>query len=44
MADQMGGHDAIRITFDLADSQFYKFRRVLGLIMRGYENQLECDV
>jgi Immunity protein 10 len=42
MADQMGGHEAIRITFDLGDSEFDKVHRVLGAIMRGYESQLQC--
>jgi hypothetical protein len=44
MAEQMGGHEAIRISFDLGCSDFDKVRHVLGLIMRGYERQLECLV
>jgi hypothetical protein len=44
ISDRMGGHEAIRITFDLGGSDFDKVRRVLGLIMRGYESQLECLV
>jgi Immunity protein 10 len=42
MAVQMGHHDEIYITFDLGEADFERLRSVLGLIMRGYENRLEC--
>jgi hypothetical protein len=41
MATRMGGHDTIRVGFDLSDAVFRKLRHVPGLIMRGYESQLE---
>ncbi len=41
MATQMGGHEIIRVSFTLEDPEFLRLRQVLGLIMRGYESQLE---
>ena len=41
-ANQLGGHDEIRIAFDLREAEFDQLMRVLGFIMRGHENQLEC--
>jgi hypothetical protein len=40
MATRMGGHDSIRVGFDVSDAVFRELRPVLGLIMRGYEPQL----
>ena len=42
MAKLIGGHDSIRVTFDVSDAVFRELRHVLGLIMRGYESQLEA--
>jgi hypothetical protein len=41
MAIQMGEHDSIRISFAANDDEFCELRQVLGLIMKGYESQLE---
>ena len=41
MATRMGEHDSIRITFIVNDDEFREMRQVLGLIMLGYESQLE---
>src|SRR5258708_2219342 len=40
MATQMGDNDCIRIDFTLQEAEFRELRRVLCLIMRGYESQL----
>lgn len=42
MATQIGQHDQIRITFQVKEPEFIKLREVLRLILRGYENLLEC--
>jgi hypothetical protein len=42
MAARMGKHNQIRVTFDVKAADFRAVRRVLQLIMRGYENRLEC--
>jgi hypothetical protein len=42
MATRMGKHRLIRITFDIKAADFRAVRRVLQLIMRGYEDRLEC--
>lgn len=44
MATQMGRHRIIRINFRLSNTDFKNLRRVLCLIMRGYESQLELLV
>jgi hypothetical protein len=44
MADQMGEHDTIGITFDLGDPDFEKVRRVPERLMRGYESRWDCLV
>ena len=41
MATRMGGHDSIRVNFEVSDDVFRELRHVVGLIMRGYESQLE---
>jgi hypothetical protein len=43
MANRMGGHVVIGVTFDVSDAVFRQLRHVLGLIMRGYESQLVTD-
>lgn len=40
MEDRMGGHDVIRISFDIPDQRFQTLEHILGLIMRGYETRL----
>jgi hypothetical protein len=44
MAEKMGQHDEISITFDLKDGEFSQLHHVLQLIMRGYEDRLESRV
>jgi hypothetical protein len=44
MAEQMGQHDEICITFDIEEGEFNQLRYVLQLIMRGYEERLESRV
>ncbi len=41
MATRMGEYGRIRISFTLGDSEFGELRHVLGLIVRGYESQLQ---
>jgi hypothetical protein len=40
MAKQMGGHDSVRVSFEVSDAIFRDLRNVLCLIMRGYESKL----
>ncbi len=42
MATRMGNHDQIRVTFVLDEADFRQLRHVLGLVMRGYERQMQC--
>jgi hypothetical protein len=42
MATRVGGYSSIRVTFDLTDEQFQGMRKVLRLIMTGYESRLAC--
>ena len=37
-----GGDEEIRVTFEVGDSEFEELRRVLGLILHGYGDHLEC--
>jgi hypothetical protein len=41
LATQMGEYDTIRVGFALSDCDFHELRRLLGLIMHGYESRLE---
>ena len=43
MAKTMGGHDTIRVTFDVAAEQWDTIRSVASLIMKGYESQFVID-
>ncbi len=43
MAETMGNHDMIRVTFDVAIEQWGMIRSVASLIMKGYESQLVID-
>ena len=38
------GDDQIQITFAISEAELQELRRVLRLIMRGYESRLECAV
>jgi len=40
MAERLGGHDWLRISFDLGEERFDELRHVLTSIMRGYEERL----
>lgn len=42
MAKQLGGHDSIRVSFEVPDPAFLELRHVLDLIMRGYESRWEA--
>jgi hypothetical protein len=42
MATRMGQHDEIHVSFTINDADFHELRHVLHLIMRGYEDKLEC--
>jgi hypothetical protein len=43
MATWMGGHEVIRVSFDVSDAVFRELGYVLGLIMRGYESRLVAN-
>ncbi|MCE9548263.1 MAG: hypothetical protein K8T25_22550 [Planctomycetia bacterium] len=43
MATRMGGHDVIRVGFDVRASAFRELQYVLGLIMCGYESRLVTE-
>jgi hypothetical protein len=42
MATRMGGHESVRVCFSVPDPVFWELRHVLGLILRGYESQLDA--
>lgn len=43
MATQVGGHEAIRVTFRIKAAEFRELRQVLRFIMLGYESQLQVN-